>query len=219
VRFLALALIAAVAFAQSSTPTERAAALHDPTHPLWTRPAPDHYRVRIETTKGAFVLAVDRALAPHGADRFYHLVETGFFDDSRFFRAVAGRFIQFGIPGDPKLAQLWRNQRIEADPEKASSQRGNFAFAMATPEARTTQLYISTNDSMKRQDGTGFAPFGKVAEGMDVVDALNTEYGETSGGGIRAGHQDKLFEEGNTWLDREFPHLDKLLRAVIIPAL
>jgi cyclophilin family peptidyl-prolyl cis-trans isomerase len=216
VKLFALALIASAAFAQSSTPAERVAALHDPHHPLWTRPAPDRYRVRIETTKGAFVLEATRALAPHGADRFYHLVETGFFDDSRFFRAVAGRFIQFGIPGDPKLAQLWRNQTIPADPERASSERTAFAFAMAMPDARTTQLYISTNDSMKRQDGTGFAPFGKVVEGMDVVDALNTEYGEKSGGGIRAGHQDKLFEEGNAWLDREFPHLDTLLRATIV---
>jgi homoserine O-acetyltransferase len=208
--------IAAAALTQPSTPAERAAALRDPSHPLWSRPAPGHYRVRIETTKGAFVLDADRALAPHGADRFYHLVETGFYDDSRFYRAVAGRFVQFGIAGDPKIAQIWRNQPIPADPEKTGSDRGNFAFAMASPDARTTQIYISVNDNMKRQDGTGFAPFGKVVEGMDVVDSLNTEYGENSGGGIRAGHQDKMFEEGNAWLDANFPHLDKLIRATIV---
>jgi cyclophilin family peptidyl-prolyl cis-trans isomerase len=214
---LALALaLASVAIAQPSTSAERTAALRDPANPLWNRPAPEHYRVRIDTTKGAFVLEVDRALAPHGADRFYHLVETGFYDYSRFFRTIAGRFVQFGIPGDPKLAQLWRNQNILADPEKIGSDRGNFGFAMAAPDARTTQIYISTNDSMKRQDGTGFAPFGKVVEGMDVVDALNTEYGERSGGGIRAGHQDKMFEEGNAYLDREFPKLDKLIRATLV---
>ena len=211
-----LLTLAAASFGQASTPAERAAALRNPQDPLWSRPAPEHYRVRLETTKGSFVLAVDRALAPHGADRFYHLVETGYYDNSRFFRAVAGRFIQFGIAGDPAISQLWRNQTFPADPEKTGSDRGNFAFAMAQPDARTTQIYISTDDGMKRQDGTGFAPFGKVVEGMNVVDSLNTEYGEKSGGGIRAGHQDKMFEEGNRYLDREFPKLDKLIRAVII---
>ena len=213
---VSIVALAAVACAQTPAPAERAAALRDPHNPLWSRPAPGHYRIRIETTKGSFVLAVDRALAPHGADRFYHLVETGYYDDSRFFRAVAGRFIQFGIAGDPATSQIWRNQTFPPDPEKAGSDRGNFAFAMAQPDARTTQIYISTNDSMKRQDGTGFAPFGKVVEGMDVIDSLNTQYGERSGGGIRAGHQDRMFEEGNAYLDREFPNLDKLIRAVII---
>ena len=214
-RFVCLLALTLPLAAQDSTPAERAAALRNPQPSLWSRPAPAVYRVRIETSKGIFVLEATRALAPVGADRFYHLVETGFFDNSRFYRAVSGRFVQFGIAGDPALSVLWRNQRIPADPEKAGSERGAVAFAMATPDARTTQLYISTSDSMKRQDGTGFAPFAKVVEGMDVVDALYTGYGENSGGGIRAGHQDKLFEEGNTWLDREFPLLDKLLRARI----
>ena len=161
-------------------------------------------------------MAVTRSLSPHGADRFYHLVQTGYYDNSRFFRAIAGRFIQFGLAGDPKLAQLWRNEKFPDDKESASNARGWFGFSMTAPDTRVTQIYIVTNDSMKRQDGDGFNIFGQVVSGMDVVDKLYTGYGERSGGGMRAGHQDKLFEEGNAYLDREFPKLDRLIRARII---
>ena len=206
------ALLAAVL---AQTPAETADAPRNPAHPLWQRAAPAIYRVRMETTRGDFVLEATRALAPHGADRFYHLVETGFYDDSRFFRVIPGRFAQFGIPGSPALAAIWRDVRIPPDPERASNVRGSFAFAMVTPDARTTQIFIATGD-MTQQDGTGFAPFGKVVEGMDVVGKLEAEYAERSGGGMRAGRQAKLFEEGNAYLDREFPRLDRLLHARIL---
>jgi homoserine O-acetyltransferase len=161
------------------------------------------------------MLEVTRALAPRGADRFYHLVETGFYDDSRFFRVIAGRFAQFGIPGNPAIAGIWRSQSFPDDPVRASNTRGTFAYAMTGPDARTTQIYINTSDQLQ-QDAQGFAPFGKVIEGMDIVDKLYNGYGETSGSGMRAGKQGKLFEEGNAYLDREFPLLDKLIRARII---
>lgn len=173
------------------------------------------YRVKIETTKGHVVLEVDRSLAPRGADRFYHLVQVGFFDNSRFYRVITGRFVQFGIAGDPAIAKIWQNERFADDPVKASNVRGTFAYAMTGPDARTTQIYINTGDQI-RQDAMGFAPFGKVVEGMNVVDSLYAGYGETSGGGMRAGHQGKLFEEGNAYLDREFPLLDRLTRAEIV---
>jgi len=207
---------ASIAFLLASAFAQQPAPLRNPNHPLWRQPSPDGYRVRIETTKGPFVLEVARSLAPRGADRFYHLVESGFYDDSRFFRVVSGRFAQFGIAGDPAIAQLWRHAEIPDDKESASNARGWLAFAMTGPGARTTQIYICTNDSMKLQDGQGFAPFGRVVEGMDVVDALYSGYGERSGGGMRAGHQDKLFEEGNAYLDRQFPLLDRLIRARIV---
>jgi cyclophilin family peptidyl-prolyl cis-trans isomerase len=190
-------------------------ALRDPKNALWSKPAPDLYRVRIDTSKGRFVLEVTRTLAPRGAGRFYHLVETGFYNDSRFFRVIAGRFAQFGIPGHPVIASIWRNQSFPDDPVRASNTRGTFAFAMTGPDARTTQIYINTSDQLQ-QDAQGFAPFGKVVEGMDVVDKLYSGYAERSGSGMRAGRQGKLFEEGNTYLDREFPQLDKLIRARII---
>jgi imidazolonepropionase-like amidohydrolase/cyclophilin family peptidyl-prolyl cis-trans isomerase len=177
--------------------------------------APEVYRVKIETTKGSFVMEVNRGLAPLGADRFYHLVQIGFYDNSRFYRAITGRFVQFGIAGDPAVASTWRNDRFPDDPVRASNIRGTFAFAMTGPDTRTTQIYINTGDQLQ-QDAMGFAPFGKVVEGMDVVDKLYQGYGERSGGGMRAGKQDKLFEEGNAYLDREFPLLDKLLSARIV---
>jgi cyclophilin family peptidyl-prolyl cis-trans isomerase len=197
------------------TPEARSRALHDPHDSLWSQPAPVRYRVRIETTKGIIVLEVARALAPRGADRFYHLVQVGFYDNSRFFRVISGRFAQFGISGDPVIAKIWQNERVLDDPVKDSNVRGRFAFAMTGPDARRTQIYINTGDQ-PRLDAMGFAPFGKVVEGMSVVDKLYAGYGETSGGGMRAGHQGKLFEEGNAYLDREFPFLDRLVRAEII---
>jgi cyclophilin family peptidyl-prolyl cis-trans isomerase len=210
---LAAACVIAVGSTAGCTHASFSAALHNPQAPLWSQPAPELYRVRVETSKGSFVMQVTRSLAPRGADRFYHLVQTGFYDNSRFFRVVAGRFAQFGIAGDPALAQTWRKAEFPDDKESSSNVRGAFAFAMTGPGARTTQIYICTDDSMKRQDGDGFAPFGRIVEGMDVVDRLYKGYGENSGGGMRAGHQDKLFEEGNAYLDREFPQLDRLIRA------
>jgi cyclophilin family peptidyl-prolyl cis-trans isomerase len=188
--------------------------VRNPADALWNQRAPDAYRVRIDTSKGSFVLEVRRPLAPRGADRFYHLVQTGLYDDSRFFRVIAGRFAQFGIPGDPAISGIWRNQSFPDDPVLASNTRGTFAYAMTGPDARTTQIYINTSDQLQ-QDAQGFAPFGRVVEGMNVVDKLYSGYGERSGSGMRAGRQGRLFEQGNAYLDREFPLLDKLIRARI----
>jgi cyclophilin family peptidyl-prolyl cis-trans isomerase len=212
----AIACLLSLAAAQSTGPAERARALRDPKNSLWTQPAPEVYRVLIKTTKGNITLEVTRALAPRGADRFYHLVEVGFYNDSRFYRVITGRFAQFGIAGDPAIAKIWQNERFPDDPVKDTNVRGTFAFAMTGPDARTTQIYVNTGDQ-SRLDAMGFAPFGKVVEGMDVVDSLCAGYAEQSGGGMRAGHQGKLFDEGNAYLDREFPLLDKLLRAEIVP--
>jgi homoserine O-acetyltransferase len=178
--------------------------------------APDVYRVRIDTTKGAFVVEVHRDWAPLGADRFYELVQSHYYDDSRFYRVVPGKWVQFGIAGDPKVATSWRTKTIPDDPPKQSNVRGTIAFAFAVPNGRTTQVYINLGDN-SNQDGQGFAPFGRVTEGMAVVDALNGEYGEHSGGGIRAGHQDPMFAGGNTYLDATYPRLDRLIRAHVVP--
>jgi peptidyl-prolyl cis-trans isomerase A (cyclophilin A) len=178
--------------------------------------SPAVFRVKIESTAGSFVIEVHRDWAPRGADRFYELVQKKFFDDSRFYRTVAGHWVQFGIPGDPKLAQRWRHESFPDDP--APHQHNDFAyvaFAMTGPDQRTTQVYINLVDN-RQLEPQGFAPFGKVVEGMDVVEKLYSGYGETSGGGMRAGKQDKLFEEGNAYLDREFPKLDHLIRARVV---
>jgi homoserine O-acetyltransferase len=177
--------------------------------------APAEFRVRLDTTKGAIVIAVHRAWAPQGADRFHQLVTSRYFDDSRFFRVVKGQWAQFGIAGDPALATAWRTRAIPDDPPSQSNVRGRVAFAFKDPGGRTTQIYISLRDN-SYQDAQGFVPFGEVVEGMQVADALNSEYGENSGGGIRAGRQKPLFDGGNAWLDREYPRLDRLLHAAVM---
>lgn len=177
------------------------------------------YRVQFETTTGNFIFEVHRDWAPNGADRFRELVASKYFDDSRFFRIVAGRWAQFGIAGDPKISQAWRTRTIPDDTLKQSNTLGYVAFSNTGPNTRSTQIYINLGDNSARNDPeNGFAPFAKVVEGLDVVQKLYSGYGETSGGGMRAGHQDKMFDEGNAYLDREFPKLDKLIRATILPA-
>src|SRR5512143_580257 len=174
--------------------------------------APAEYRVQLDTSKGRIVIAVHPDWAPRGAERFIDLVKAGYYDDSRFFRVVKGQWAQFGIAGDPKVSALWRDRPIADDPPRQSNIRGRVAFAFKDPNGRTTQVYISLRDN-SAQDAQGFAPFGEVVEGMDVAGALNSEYGESAGGGIRAGKQAPLFEGGNVYLDREFPRLDRLIRA------
>jgi cyclophilin family peptidyl-prolyl cis-trans isomerase len=179
--------------------------------------APPLYRVQLDTTKGPIVIEVQRDWAPHGADRFHELVTSGYYDGNRFFRVVAGRWAQFGINGDPAVAKAWREKTIPDDPRKQSNVRGTVAFAFASPNGRATQVYIALGDLSSTQDAQGFAPFGRVVSGMATADALNSEYGEDSGSGIRAGRQQPLFDGGNAYLDREFPRLDRIIRARILP--
>jgi cyclophilin family peptidyl-prolyl cis-trans isomerase len=174
------------------------------------------YTVRLDTTKGPIVIAAHRDWAPRGAVRFHELVTSGYFDDSRFFRVVKGQWAQFGIAADPRVAGAWRTRTFPDDPRGQSNTRGRVAFAFAVPDGRTTQVYISLRDN-SYQDDQGFVPFGEVVQGMEVADALNSEYGETAGGGIRAGRQQPLFDGGNGYLDREFPRLDRLLQARVLP--
>jgi peptidyl-prolyl cis-trans isomerase A (cyclophilin A) len=178
--------------------------------------APSEYRVRLDTTKGPIVIEVHREWAPRGADRFYELVTSDYFDDSRFFRVVKGQWAQFGINGNPAVATRWRSRTIPDDPRKQSNVRGTVTFAFAVPNGRTTQIYIALTNLSNPQDAQGFVPFGRVAAGMDVADALNSEYGENAGSGIRAGKQQPLFDGGNAYLDREYPRLDRILHAKVI---
>jgi homoserine O-acetyltransferase/O-succinyltransferase len=195
--------------------SEPHAALMDPQHEYWKQNGPAVYQVKLTTTQGNFTIEAHRDWAPRGADRFYNLVRAGFYDDSRFFRVIAGDFAQFGIPGEPALAAVWRNESFPDDPVKQRNVRGYVAFAMTGPDARTTQIYVLMGDR-SRQDKDGFAPFGKVVEGMDVVDTLYSVYGEGAGGGMRGGKQAKLFEGGNAYMDSSFPNLDRLLRATVL---
>jgi homoserine O-acetyltransferase len=195
--------------------SEPHAALLDPAGDYWKRSAPPVYRAKVATTQGSFTIEAHRDWAPRGADRFYNLVRAGFYDDSRFFRVLAGDFAQFGIPGDPLLAATWRGASFPDDTVKQSNVRGYVAYAMTGPDARTTQIFVLMGDR-SRQDKDGFAPFGKVVDGMEVVDKLYSGYGEGAGGGMRGGKQAKIFEGGNAYMDAAFPKLDKLLRAWVL---
>jgi cyclophilin family peptidyl-prolyl cis-trans isomerase len=188
--------------------------LGDPRLAFWKETAPEVFQAKFQTNKGDFIIEAHRDWAPRGADRFFNLVRAGFFDDSRFFRVRAGFIAQFGIAGDASIATRWRSETISDDPVRQSNTRGFVSYAMTGPDARTTQLFINLSDN-SRLDREGFAPIGRVIEGMEIVDQLYSGYGEDAGGGMRGGKQDKLFAEGNRYLDREFPKLDKIVKAVI----
>ncbi|MGE0816126.1 MAG: peptidylprolyl isomerase [Vicinamibacterales bacterium] len=164
--------------------------------------------MRLTTTRGDIVIDCTRAWAPRGADRFYTLVTSGYYDDSALFRVVAGKWAQFGISGTPAVAQAWRHRTIPDDPFRESNVQGTVAFAFAVPDGRTTQVFINLVDNHLAHDKEPFVPFGRVVEGWDVVERLYNGYGETALGGIRAGRQDPLFEQGNGYLRKNFPRLD-----------
>ncbi|HEV2689357.1 MAG TPA: peptidylprolyl isomerase [Bryobacteraceae bacterium] len=162
--------------------------------------SPDVYKARFDTSKGAFVVEVHRDWAPNGADRFHELVTSGFYNEARFFRVVPGFVVQWGISADPKVAEKWREKNIQDDPATQSNLRGFITFATRGPNTRTTQLFINLADNA-RLDAMGFSPFGKVIEGMDIVDQLYSGYGETP--------QQQLIEtQGNEYLKGQFPQLD-----------
>jgi cyclophilin family peptidyl-prolyl cis-trans isomerase len=185
-----------------------------PSDEFWNQSAPDRFGVRFETSEGEFVVEAHREWAPLGVDRFYNLVRAGFYDDSRFFRIRAGYIAQFGIAGDPQVAAIWRDRAFEDDPVRETNTRGRIAYAMTGPNTRTTQLYINLVDNAHLDD-QGFAPIGEIIEGMEVVERLYAGYDESAGGGMRGGKQGKIFSEGNSYLDREFPKLTRLERAVV----
>jgi cyclophilin family peptidyl-prolyl cis-trans isomerase len=170
------------------------------------------YSVQVETTRGAFTIEVQPSWAPRAAGRFRELVRAGFYDGSRFFRVVPGKWAQFGISGDPR-AKAWPPFADEEPGHvQTSNLRGTVGFAFAAPNGRATQVFINLGDN-SRLDAAGFVPFGRVTRGMDVVESLYGGYGEESGGGIRGGKQGPLLERGNAFLDEHFPRLDRLIRA------
>ncbi len=173
--------------------------------------APDTYRVKFETTKGDFVVEVHREWAPLGADRFHELVLAEFYDDVKFFRAITGFMVQFGISGDPAVTSKWEHTQIPDDPVIKSNQRGFITFATSGPNSRTTQVFINFA-SNANLDGMGFAPFGEIVEGMDVVDALNQEYG-----GEPSSYQQQIRQQGNAFLEQAYPRLDAVKTARIVP--
>ena len=208
--------VVAVSAQQEKKDEKKSESASDFTDPAkLTEKAPESFKVKFETTKGNFTVEVTRSLSPNGADRFYNLARSGYFKDVAFFRVIPGFMCQFGIHGDPKVSAAWHKAQIPDDAVKGSNTRGVITFATAGPNTRTTQLFISFGDN-SRLDSTGFSPFGKVTEGMDVVDKINGEYGEGAPSG-RGPDQGRIQSEGNAYLKKDFPKLDYIKSASIVP--
>lgn len=195
---------------------DRLTLLLDPSHPEWSRPSPALWHARFETSEGDFVVEVTREHGPLASDRFYNLVRLGYYDDTRFHRVSEGYIVQFGLHGDPRVNAAWSDAQIPDEPAHGSNVRGTFAFAKTPePDTRNTQIYVNLGDNT-RNDGEPFVLFGRVVRGMDVLDRLHAGYGESSGSGMRQGRQGPIVRGGNAYLDREFPLLDRILRARIV---
>ena len=187
--------------------------------PLATKKAPARFKVRFDTTVGAFTVTCSRAWAPHGVDRFFNLVDIGYYDDVAFFRAVKGFVVQFGIHGDPAVNKAWKNDYITPDDVKASNLEGYLTFAQAgrpatkgkTAKSRSTQVFINLKDNA-RLDPMGFAPMCHVTQGMNVVKAIHTGDGEKAGR-----DQGNIQSQGNAYLRSTYPKLDYIKTARIVP--
>jgi cyclophilin family peptidyl-prolyl cis-trans isomerase len=213
---LGMVTIGAVRGATAQAAPDRQAILKDPKNPVFSKPAPDVFEAKVETNKGVFVIEVTRAWAPIGADRFYHFAQLGFYDDSRFFRVLPDFVAQFGIPGDTAVAWAWSDQAMPDDSVRIPNTRGTVVFATAGPNSRTSQLFVNLANNT-RLDRQGFAPFGQVVQGLEVVATLYSGYGELTGAGAVPGAQDSIFARGNAFLDGKFPKLDKILRVTVTP--
>ena len=211
IRPSAVTLAAVLTLGLTATPLIAQGNLGNPA--ALTEQAPATYKARFDTSKGVFVIDVRREWAPIGADRFYNLVKNGFYDENRFFRVISGFMVQFGINGNPQVSTPWRNAQIKDDPVKQSNKRGFITFATSGPNSRTTQVFINFGDN-SRLDGSGFASFGQVSSGMNVVDQLYADYGEGAPQG-RGPNQGRMQSEGNAYLTKDFPNLDFVRKATI----
>jgi peptidyl-prolyl cis-trans isomerase A (cyclophilin A) len=182
----------------------------------FTEKAPDTYQARFETSKGTFVIQVRRAWAPNGADRFYNLVKSGFYDNCKFFRVMPSALVQWGINGDPKINAAWAKATIPDDPVKQSNRKGYVSFAKGGKNSRTAQVFVNLSDENVLLDGEGFAPFGTVVKGVDVVNSYYGEYGDIQPVGKKGPNQNLIEIQGNEYLEKYFPKLDFIKSATII---
>src|SRR5277367_2182687 len=205
----ALASQAPAAPAGQASPATQPKTTHMTSDPALLHPetlhakAPDTYQVKFTTTKGDFIVQVTRAWAPLGADRFYNLVKHRFFTDAAFFRVVPGFIIQFGLSANPAVNKVWDKASIKDDPVTQSNHTAYLTFATAGPNTRTTQLFINLGENASL-DSQGFASFGQVTSGMDVVQKIYSGYGESP-------DQAQITSQGKAYLDKSFPKLDHII--------
>jgi homoserine O-acetyltransferase/O-succinyltransferase len=212
---LAVSLTACATTSTTTGTTTSPLGLLQPNSAELAAPAPARFDVKLETSQGPVLLTVHRDWAPIGADRFYYLLRNGFFDGERFFRVREGFIAQFGLNGDPAVIATWNGRTMPDDSVRVSNLRGRLAYAMTGPDTRTTQIFINLADN-PRLDAQGFAPFAEITSGMDAVLRIYSAYGESAGGGVRAGKQGLIEAGGNAYLTRAFPKLDYIVRATII---
>ena len=211
----AVALIAAIDCAGGNTGGGADAPLLAPNDSELARPAPDSFRVDLETSRGPITLVARRAWAPHGVDRLYYLAKHGYYDSTYFFRVIENFVAQFGISGNPSITAAWQNRRIPDDPVRHPNTRGTIAFASQGPNSRTVQLFINLRDNPKLDTyGGGFPPIAEVTAGLNVAESLYDGYGEGAPSGLGP-RQELITDQGNAYLRRYFPQLDLIRRATI----
>jgi cyclophilin family peptidyl-prolyl cis-trans isomerase len=196
------------------TGAQRRALLLDPTRAFWSTHAPETFTADIETSRGTITIELTRAWAPVGVDHFYNLARAGYFDDSRFFRVLFGFVAQFGIAGDPAIANLWGRRTIPADSVREHNLRGTLAYAQFKPSDRTTNVFINLRDN-PNLDTLKFALIGRVVQGMEVADSLFANYGELPISEPPLGNPKRLYAESNRYLDEKYPKLDRILKITI----
>jgi peptidyl-prolyl cis-trans isomerase A (cyclophilin A) len=189
------------------------AVLLDPDATAFQTQAPDTFDVRFGTSHGDVTIRVFREWAPIGADRFFHLAQNGFFDGNRFFRVIPGFIVQFGVSGIPAIQEAWNEHELPDDSVTMSNEAGTLTFATAGPDTRTTQVFINYRDN-PQLDQSGFAPIGRVIEGMGSLRLLYSEYGETAPQGNGPLYQCML-EGGNAYLERRFERLDSITTTTV----
>jgi peptidyl-prolyl cis-trans isomerase A (cyclophilin A) len=212
VAFAAVVATAACAKGADRRDTAAAAPGNSAAAPATSAPAaaPDSFRVTVTTSRGPFVVQVNRDWAPRGADRFYQLVQAQFYDDDRFFRVVPHFVAQFGINDKPKVNDDWDAKRIVDDSVRHTNARGTLVFASEGLNTRSHQVFINLVDN-PQLDAMQFAPIGRVVDGMNVVDSLYSGYGEQP-------EQHFIQTLGNSYLNRVFPKLDYIKTARISAA-
>jgi len=194
----------------SDTNVTPVAAAPKEAEPTTDKPQRDIFKVVFDTTKGPFTVEVHRDWSPNGVKRFEELVRSGFYDGNRFFRVLPNFVVQWGLSGDPIQDMTWMEQPIKDDPVKQPNREGMMVFAKSQmKDSRTTQIFINLRDNSSQLDATGFAPFAKVIDGMDVVKSLYSGYGESP-------DQGRIMREGTAYLTGKFPELDYIKSAVIV---
>ena len=202
--------------ATPKTAAQRKATLLDPSLPFWKTHAPATFIADVETSKGKMAIEFTRAWAPVGVDHFYNLARAGYFDDSRFYRVVPTFVAQFGLAGDPDIANIWGRITLNADPVRESNMRGTLSYAQFKPTDRSTNIFINLRDS-SNLDTLGFTPIGRVLEGMEVADSLYGGYQDLPISDPPLGDVQRMYREANKYLDDKYPKLDRIIRITIRP--